>query len=64
TVDFAKGKKRLNVQIFVDKSTVEVFINGEATTSNLAYNLPQDDGIAFVSDGEVTVSVVKHDVAL
>lgn len=65
TVEFQKGKKRLKAQIFVDKSTVEVFIDGgEVTTSNLAYNSPQADGITFEADGEVTLAVNKYDVVL
>ncbi|MGN1094653.1 MAG: glycoside hydrolase family 32 protein [Candidatus Neoclostridium sp.] len=64
TVEFSGNKKRLRAEIFIDKSTVEVFINdGEATTSNLVFNVPDCGGITFVSEGEITLSVKKYDVA-
>ncbi len=58
-------RKRFQAEIFIDKSTVEVFIdNGIATMSNLVFNSPTADGVVAVSDGDAIVDVIKYDISL
>jgi len=65
TISFGKIKKKLKAEIFLDNSTVEVFINGGvATTTNLVYNDEKSEDIVFFSDAPCTLRVTKSDIIL
>lgn len=60
---FKVNRKRFQVEVFIDKCTVEVFIdNGVATMSNLVFNSPTADGVVALTDGEVNADLMKYDI--
>ncbi len=56
---------KLVMDIFIDKSSIEVFFgDGEMTMSALTYNPETADGIFFESVGETLVTVEKSDIVI
>ena len=50
----------LNLRIFVDVSTVEIFVNGgEKVISSRFYSEDKDYNIKFGSDGKTTIKEIK-----
>ena len=53
----------IKLRIILDTCSVEVFVNdGEQVLSATMYTDPAADGISFLSDGIVTLDVVKYDL--
>ena len=54
---------KVKMRIILDKFSVEVFVNdGEQVLSATMYTDPSAEGISFLSDGIVTMDVVKYDI--
>lgn len=55
----------LEMEIFLDKSSVEVFFGaGELTMTSLSYNPVDAGGIIFSSDGETLLRIEKQDIKI
>lgn len=64
-VSYKAENNILNFEIFLDRSSAEIFIaNGEITASMLCFNPIFADGITFAADGIVNINIVKHDIIL
>ena len=60
-VNHADGQ--LSLRIILDRFSVEVFVNdGERVLSAVLYTDQEADGISFIADGTVNMSVVKYDL--
>lgn len=54
----------LKLRIILDRFSVEAFVNdGEQAMSAIVYTEQAADGISFFADGNVTMDVVKYDLA-
>lgn len=54
----------LKLRIILDRFSVEAFVNdGEQAMSAIVYTEQAADGISFFADGNVTLDVVKYDLA-
>ena len=54
----------LKLRIILDRFSVEAFVNdGEQVLSAVLYTDQEADGISFIADGTVNMSVVKYDLA-
>lgn len=63
TVSYTLQNNRLEMQVFIDKSSVEAFVgNGEITASMLCFNNPKADRIIFYSDDTINLHLEKNDV--
>lgn len=63
TAEYKAADGVLRLEIFIDKSSIEVFAgDGELTMTALSYNAPSAGGIVFESVGETTLTVVKDDI--
>lgn len=52
-LELASNPKRLTLQIFLDKSVMEVFVNdGQACVTRVIYPLAEDLGVALFAEGE------------
>ncbi|MDE7222910.1 MAG: GH32 C-terminal domain-containing protein, partial [Acetatifactor sp.] len=60
-VNHADGE--LKLRIILDRFSVEVFVNdGEQVLSAVLYTDQEADGISFIADGTVNMSVVKYEL--
>ena len=55
----------LEMEIFLDKSSVEIFFGkGELTMTSLSYNAETASGIVFSCEGKTLVNMEKSDIVL
>lgn len=54
---------RIKLRILIDKYSVEIFVNdGEQAMTSLIYTSLEAEGICFLSEGLVTIDILKHDI--
>ena len=49
--DLAEGEKSVDLKVYLDKSVIEVFVNGRATWTGVMELHPEDQGVALFAEG-------------